>query len=159
MLHVSGRALLQNIKSPRWLSPPTSQIWCPVTSGFSPNLNHLWKRGNFRPSVRFREIQWGSWWHQQRICSVLNSGKDARRTAWGPKVSTLKGSGVSLSYVQCFLYLVSSSINVSIFHSIWVSTFWTELVCLDSQILLCYNCLFSIVTIQVCILGAKSYTI
>ena len=24
----------QNIKSPRWLSPHTAQIWCPVTSGF-----------------------------------------------------------------------------------------------------------------------------
>ena len=29
---------------------------------------------------------------------------------------TLKGTGVSLSYVQCFLYLASSSILVSIFH-------------------------------------------
>ena len=27
----------------------------------------------------------------------------------------LKGTEASLSYVQCFLYLVSSSINVSIF--------------------------------------------
>ena len=31
----------------------------------------------------------------------------------------LKGTEVSLSYVQCFLYLTSSSINVSIFHIIW----------------------------------------
>ena len=28
------------------------------------------------------------------------------RTVWGPKVPTLKGTEVSLSYVQCFLYLV-----------------------------------------------------
>ena len=35
------------------------------------------------------------------------------RTVWGPKVPMLKGTEVSLSYVQCFLYLVSSSINVS----------------------------------------------
>ena len=27
------------------------------------------------------------------------------RTVWGPKVPTLKGTEVSLSYVQCFLYL------------------------------------------------------
>ena len=33
-----------------------------------------------------------------------------------PKVPTLKGTEASLSYVQCFLYLVSCSINVSIFH-------------------------------------------
>ena len=30
---------------------------------------------------------------------------------------TLTGVGVSLSYVPCFLYLVSSSRDVSIFHS------------------------------------------
>ena len=29
---------------------------------------------------------------------------------------TLKGTEAFLSYVQCFLYLVSSSINVSTFH-------------------------------------------
>ena len=36
------------------------------------------------------------------------------RTMWGPKVPTLKGTEVSLSYIQNFLYLVSSSITVSI---------------------------------------------
>ena len=37
------------------------------------------------------------------------------RIVWGSKVPTLKETEVSLSYVQCFLYLVSSSINVSVF--------------------------------------------
>ena len=41
---------------------------------------------------------------------------------------TLRGTEVSLSYVQCFLYLVSSLINVSIFHIMWLDTFWTDLV-------------------------------
>ena len=41
---------------------------------------------------------------------------------------TLKGTQVSLSYVQCFLYLVSS-INVSIFHITWLDTFCPDLVC------------------------------
>ena len=49
------------------------------------------------------------------------------RTVWGPKVTTLKGTEASLSYVQCFLYLVSSSVNVSIFHIIWMDTLWTDL--------------------------------
>ena len=40
---------------------------------------------------------------------------------------TLKGTEASLSYVQCFLYLVSSSTNVSIFHIAWLDTFWTDL--------------------------------
>ena len=46
----------------------------------------------------------------------------------GPKVHTLKGTGVSLSYVQCFLYLVSSSKKVSVFHSMWLDTFRTDLI-------------------------------
>ena len=50
------------------------------------------------------------------------------RTVWSPKVPTLKRTEVSLSYIQCFLYLVSSSINVSIFHITWLDTFWTDLV-------------------------------
>ena len=46
----------------------------------------------------------------------------------GAKLPTLKGTEESLSYVECFLYLVSSSINVSIFHIVWLDTFWTDLV-------------------------------
>ena len=44
-----------------------------------------------------------------------------------PKVTTLKGSEVSLPYVQCFLYLVSFSINVFVCHSMWLDTSWTGL--------------------------------
>ena len=63
---------------PRWLKPPTAQIWCPVTSGFSQNSNHLWKGRDFRPWMRFRKIGGGSWWQfQQRILqSVSNSGRE-----------------------------------------------------------------------------------
>ena len=39
----------------------------------------------------------------------------------------LKGTEASLSYEQCFLYLVSSSVNVSICHSVWLATLWTDL--------------------------------
>ena len=50
------------------------------------------------------------------------------RTVWGPKVPILKGNDVSLSYVQCFFYPVSSAVNVSTFHGKWLETFWTDLV-------------------------------
>ena len=50
------------------------------------------------------------------------------RTVWGSKLPTLKETGESLSSVQCFLSLVSSSINVPIFHITWLDTFWTDLV-------------------------------
>ena len=49
-----------------------------------------------------------------------------RRIMWGPNVPTLKGTEASLSHVQCFLYLISSSINVSIFLSVWLDTLWTD---------------------------------
>ena len=55
------------------------------------------------------------------------------KTVWGPKMPTLKGTEVSLSYVQCFLYLISFWINVSIFHSVWLDTFWTGLIYLAKQ--------------------------
>ena len=44
------------------------------------------------------------------------------RTVCGRKVPTLKGTEASLSYVQCFWYLVSSSISTSIFHITWQDT-------------------------------------
>ena len=56
-------------------------------------------------------------------------GAAVGRTVSGPKVPTVKGTEVSLSCVQCFLYLVSSSRNVSIVHSAWLDTFWTGLAC------------------------------
>ena len=49
---------------------------------------------------------------------------------------TLKGTEASLSHVQCFLYLVSSSINVSVFHITWSDTFRTDIIyiyCLFAQ--------------------------
>ena len=42
-----------------------------------------------------------------------------------------KGDWVSLSYVQCFLCLVYSSTNVSIFHITWLDTFCTDLIILE----------------------------
>ena len=50
------------------------------------------------------------------------------RTVWGPKVPIVKGTEASLSYVQCFLYLVSSSVIVSIFQITWLDNIWTDLV-------------------------------
>ena len=46
------------------------------------------------------------------------------------QVPTLKEAAASLFCVHCFLYLVSSSVNVSILHSTWLDTFWTDLVCI-----------------------------
>ena len=113
MHHVWCRVFWWNIKSPRWLSPATAQIWCPVSSGFSQNENHLQKGRDFRPLMRSRKIWWGSWWQLRELCEVPSAYFEGD---WGV-----------FSYVQCFVYLVSSSIDVSIFHSAWLDTFWTDL--------------------------------
>ena len=55
------------------------------------------------------------------------------KTVWGPKVPTLKGTEVPLSCIHCFLYLLSSPIDVSVFHSTWLDTFWTDLIFLSNE--------------------------
>ena len=59
-----------------------------------------------------------------------------RRTAWGPKVPTLKGTEVSSSWVQCFFYLLSSLVNVSIFilHC-WIPSGPTLYVCVHTHVI------------------------
>ena len=50
------------------------------------------------------------------------------RSVWGPKVSALKMDWGAI--VLCTMFLVSSSINGSIFHSTWLDTFWRDLKCI-----------------------------
>ena len=99
--------------------PPTTQghpYLAPCNFWLFPKLKSPLKRKRFQI---IDEIQ------ENTIKQLMAVG----RTVWGPTVPTLQGTESALSYVQCFLYLVSSSINVSIFHSIWLGTFWTDLVC------------------------------
>ena len=92
---------------------PTAQIWCPVTSGFSQNKNHLWKWRYVRPSMRFRIIPWDSWWWFGDLCEV-------------PRCLLWRGLRCHCP-IQCFLYLVSSR-NDSIFHIIYLDTMWRDLI-------------------------------
>ena len=50
------------------------------------------------------------------------------RTLWGPKVPIEGEWGV---IVLCTMFLVSSLINVSIFHITSLDTFWRDLVCIN----------------------------
>ena len=54
-----------------------------------------------------------------------------------------EGDCGSLSSVQCFLYLVSSSINVSIFHVTWLDPFWTDLILLPSILVFVMSTLYT----------------
>ena len=94
-----------------------------------PRFGALWLLAFPKTKITFeREEISDCWWDSGKyevaadggsnkgFCSVLNSERGVGKTMWGPKVPTLEKTEVSLSCVQCFLYLVSSSINVSIFH-------------------------------------------
>ena len=71
MHHVSWRVFWQNIKSLRWLSSLQPRFGDRAIPGFSPNYNHLWKGRDFRLLMRFRKIQWGSWWRLGELCGCL----------------------------------------------------------------------------------------
>ena len=91
----------QNIKSPRWLSPPTAQIWRPVTSDFSKSSNHLWKGRDFRLFMRFSKIWWASCWRLGELCEVQGVYNEGN---WDV-------------IVLCTMFLVSCIFfNVSVFH-------------------------------------------
>ena len=106
--HVLCRVFWWNIKSPRWLCPARAHIWCPVTSGFSLNSNHFWNRRDFRPLMRFRKMWWGSWWRLRELCEA-------------PRCLLWRGRKHHCC-MYSVLYLVSSSVNVSIFHITWLDT-------------------------------------
>ena len=95
--------------------PPYSPDVAPCNFWLLPKLKSPLKRKRFQTVDEIQENTMGQ---------LMAIG----RTVWGPKVPTLKGTEALLSYVPCFLYLVSSSVNVSIFHSTWLDTFWTDLI-------------------------------
>ena len=92
MHHISCRDFWQNIKSPKWLSPPTAQI---VSCDFwlLPKLKSPLKGKRFQTIDKIQENTMGQ---------LMVTG----RTVWGPKVPILKGTEALLSYVQCFFYLL-----------------------------------------------------
>ena len=73
-------------------------------------------------------LKWKKFQNVDEIQENTKGQPMAIGTVWAPKVPALKGTEASLSYVQSFLYNVSSSINVSGFHIAWLDTFWTHLV-------------------------------
>ena len=83
----SHAEIWQNIKSPRWLSLPTAQI---CNFWLFPKLKSPLKGKKFQSIDEIQENTTGE---------LMATG----RTVWGPNVSTLKGTEVPLSCVQCFL--------------------------------------------------------
>ena len=97
-------------------SAPNSPDLTPCDFKFFPKLKSPLKGKTFQT---IKEIQ------KNMMGQLMAIG----RIVWGPMVPTLRGTEASLSYVQCLLYLVSSSRNAPIFHSTRMDTFWTDLLC------------------------------
>ena len=110
MCHISCRFLAKH-QITQVTQPPYSQDLVPCNFWLFPKLKSLLKGKRFQI---INEIQ------ENTVGQMMVTG----RTVWGPRVSTLKGTEASLSCVQCFLCLIFSSINVSIFHITWLDTFW-----------------------------------
>ena len=108
----------QNIKSPRWLSPTTAQIWCPATSGFSHTSKTTFERKEISDhgwdSGKYDGVADGDWENWVRFQGAYFEGD------WG-------------IIVLCTLFLVSC-INVSIFDITWLDTFWTDFCIILAQI-------------------------
>ena len=114
MHHISCRVFGETSNHPGH-SVPYSQDLVPCDFRIFPKLKSPLKGKRFQTVNEIKENTTGH---------LMVTG----RTVWGPKVPTLKGTEVSVSYVQLFLCLVSSSINVSIFPITWLDTFWADLV-------------------------------
>ena len=97
---IASRAVfLRNIRSSRW--PPPQPRFSALQLLAFPKTKITFER------EKISDRQWDS--------GKYDGAADGDwEIVWGPKVPTLKGTEASLSYIQCYLYLVSSSVNVSI---------------------------------------------
>ena len=105
MHHVLCRVFWQNSKS-----HPYRPDLVPCDFWLFPKLVSLLKGKKFQTVDEIQE-------------NTMGQLMATERTVWGPKVPTLKGTEAPLFYVQHFLYVVPASINVSIFHSMWLNAF------------------------------------
>ena len=109
----SYRVFWQNIKSPRRFSPPTAQIWCPVTLAF------------LKTKITFqREEVSDHWWDSEKYNRAADGDWENCVRSQGAYFEGDWGIIVLIVLIViCIMFLVSSSINVSIFHIIWMDTF------------------------------------
>ena len=112
MHHISSRGFWWNIKSPRWLSPLWPRFGTLLLLAFPKTKitfereeisDHRWDSGKYNGAAD------GDWEN------CVRSQREHFEGDWG-------------NIVLCTMFLVSSSINVSIFHITWLETFWKALV-------------------------------
>ena len=135
LMHHFSWVFWPNIKSTRWISLLQPRFGALRLPAF-PKLKSPLKEKRLQTVDEIQENTTGQ---------LMVSG----RTVWGLKVPTLKGTEASLYYVQCFLYLISSSINVCAFHITLLDIFCTNLV--FSIIYSLFNIIHSIIKLLLCV--------
>ena len=128
-----------------WLASSTQQHTCSCIMSYAeifvetsnhpddsaplqPRFDTLWLLAfpKTKTKIMERENISDHWWDSGKYDGAADGNWENCVRSQG---SYLKGTEASLSHVQCFLYLVSSSINVFVFHMTWLDTFWTDHVC------------------------------
>ena len=105
----------RNIKSPRWLSPLQPRFGTPWLLAFPKT----------KITLEREEIS-DCWWDLEKYNRAADGNCENGVRSQG---TYSEGDWGVIVQLQCFMYVVSSSINVFIFHIIWPNTFWTDFVC------------------------------
>ena len=101
---------------------PTVQIWCPMTSGFSQNWNHHWKRRDIRPLMRFRKIQRDSWWRWE---NCVRSPGAYFEGDWGV-------------IVLCTMFLISCIFNKCLSFSYYMAAYLLDRLHMSQLCIFCH---------------------
>ena len=89
-----------------------------------PKFGALWLLAFPKTKITFEKEEISHcWWDSGKYNGVADGNQE--NFVWS-QGAHFEGDWGVISYVQFFLYLTSFSINVSIFHSTWLATFWTD---------------------------------
>ena len=93
---------------------------------YSPDLAsyNFWLFPKLRSSLKGKRFQTIDEIQENTRVQLMEIG----RTMWGPTVACFEGDWGIIVLCTMFLYLVSSSINVSFFPITQLATFWTDLI-------------------------------
>ena len=125
--HVLCRVFLAKHQITQVTQLPTAQIWCPVTSVFFPKLKSPLKGKRFQTIDQIQENTTG------QLMSIPTKDFAECFEQWKRCWENwVRSQGAyferDLGVIDlCAMFLVSCSINVSIFHSTWLNSFWTDI--------------------------------
>ena len=106
-------------------SAPLSPDLAPCNFWLFPKVKSSLKGKRFQTIHEIQEIRQGSWWQfQLRLLLHFEPWKTCWENCVRSQGAHFEGDwGIT---VLCTMFLVSSLINVSIFHSMWLDTFWID---------------------------------